>query len=89
MEFLIGLLGAFAAAADEHALPGSAGGGLDGVGIESVERHQLRAGDVDLPVLGGRADIDEGNGFAGLDFGVKLCGLNFHWRELQNNHITT
>jgi hypothetical protein len=44
---------------------------------------------VDLPVLGGRADIDEGNGFAGLDFGVKLCGLNFHWRELQNNRITT
>ena len=41
LQFLIGLLGAFAAVADEHALLGTVRGGLDGSGIELIERHQV------------------------------------------------
>ena len=67
LKLLKRLLGALAAAADHHAAVGSVRDRLDGCGIEPVERHQMRAGDVHFLVFHRRADIDQRHAGAGLE----------------------
>jgi hypothetical protein len=72
------LLRPFAAAADKYAGLSLLGGSFHGGGIQAIQGHELGAGEVNFPVLGRRADVDEGQALAGLEVFVELFGLNLH-----------